>query len=396
MRGFVKRVTNKVSKLTPDQIQRLLNSINDENEALDAVLESLSTGLLICNSRWQPILVNKAAIRYIPLCTQCPACDFVWECIEDEDIAEFLKVNSASQKKYISKEFTLATPAGSVRFVNISILPLVRSKKLSGYIVQIDDITEKRNQETLMRRMESLASLTNLAASVAHEIKNPLGAISIHIQLIQKALKKARSAGGRLPDEKHAEKYLDTVNEEIERLNKIIVDFLFAVRPISAQLHEADPLAEINSFIAFVKAELEQKHIKLETELMQKSVHVMIDTKLFRQVLINLVQNSIAAMPNGGFLWINAAVKNDRFLLRIADSGLGMDEKTVNRIFEPYFTTKPQGTGLGMTMVYKIIKEFAGDIDVKSFPGEGTLITLSLPVAQKERRLLEYDNQEKV
>ena len=83
-------------------------------------------------------------------------------------------------------------------------------------------------------------------------------------------------------------------------------------------------------------------------------------------------------------------------MLRIADSGLGMDEKTVNRIFEPYFTTKPQGTGLGMTMVYKIIKEFAGDIDVKSFPGEGTLITLSLPVAQKERRLLEYDNQEKV
>ena len=119
----------------------------------------------------------------------------------------------------------------------------------------------------------------------------------------------------------------------------------------------------------------------------------MIDTKLFRQVLINLVQNSIAAMPNGGFLWINAAVKNDRFLLRIADSGLGMDEKTVNRIFEPYFTTKPQGTGLGMTMVYKIIKEFAGDIDVKSFPGEGTIFAMSFPIPQRERRLLAYNGE---
>ena len=116
----------------------------------------------------------------------------------------------------------------------------------------------------------------------------------------------------------------------------------------------------------------------------------MLDPKLFRQVLNNLVQNSIAAMPSGGILWLSTAVKGEHFVLSIADSGTGMDEQTVSRIFEPYFTTKAQGTGLGLTMVYKIIKEFGGDISVKSFPGEGTVFTLSFPIPQKEKRLLEY------
>lgn len=394
MRDFVKRVTSKVSKLTPDQIQQLLDSLNEESEVLDAVFESLSVGLIICDSHWQPLLINKMAFSCIPLAAQNPAGTLVWELVEDEAVADFLKTNGDTQKKYISEEFTLATPGGSARFVNIAILPLVRAKKLSGYIVQIDDVTEKRNQETLIRRMENLASLTNLAASVAHEIKNPLGAISIHIQLIQKSLKKARKSGGKLPDEKYAEKYLETVNEEIDRLNQIIVDFLFAVRPVHAQLEAADPSALLDSFTDFIQAELKEKHISLKTEYIEKAPHIMLDPKLFRQVLNNLVQNSIAAMPTGGMLWLNTAVKGERFVLSIADTGTGMDEQTVARIFEPYFTTKAQGTGLGLTMVYKIIKEFGGDISVKSFPGEGTVFTLSFPIPQKEKRLLEYGKNE--
>ncbi|MGI5172178.1 PAS domain S-box protein [Treponema sp. OMZ 840] len=393
MRDFVKRVTGKISKLTPDQIQRLFDVLNDEAELLDAVFESLSTGLIICDSQWHPILINKTALRHIPLNTQGAVNACVWELVDDDNMADFLKANSATQKKYISEEFTLSTPAGAVRFVHISVLPLVRSKKLSGYIVQAEDITEKRNQETLIRRMENLASLTNLAASVAHEIKNPLGAISIHIQLIQKALKKARQGDGVLPDKKYVEKYLETVNEEIDRLNQIIVDFLFAVRPVHAELEAVNPVAQMQTFIDFVKAELNQKHIVLQTEFIEKAPHIMLDTKLFRQILNNLVQNAIAAMPEGGVLWMSAAVKNDRFVVSVADSGEGMDEQTVSRIFEPYFTTKAQGTGLGLTMVYKIIKEFGGDISVKSFPGEGTVFAMSFPIPQKERRLLEYSGE---
>ena len=98
-------------------------------------------------------------------------------------------------------------------------------------------------------------------------------------------------------------------------------------------------------------------------------------------------------MPDGGRLWVNTLVKDGFFILNIADNGTGMDENTVSRIFEPYFTTKTTGTGLGLTMVYKIIKEFSGDIQVQSFLGEGTLFSISIPVPQREHRLLEYSKE---
>ncbi|MBO7420010.1 MAG: two-component sensor histidine kinase, partial [Spirochaetaceae bacterium] len=215
----------------------------------------------------------------------------------------------------------------------------------------------------------------------------------IHIQLIQKALKKARAGDGMLPDRKFVENYLDVVNEEIDRLNKIIVDFLFAVRPIQAKLEPVNPNEIINSLMEFMRPEFEKAKVELKLELLDKPPNLMLDVALFKQVIMNLAQNAVAAMKNGGILGINTQIKNDHFIITVADTGDGMDEQTCSRIFEPYFTTKANGTGLGLTMVYKIIKESAGEIDVRSFPGEGTIFTISLPVPQKERRSIEYDGE---
>ncbi len=398
MRGFVRRVSQKISKLSHDQVEQLIEILNNENETLDAVIESLSTGLLICDVKWCLLQANKAAERFLPLKIRLSDWRYnenrleqtVWQIIEDADIALFLKNNAEREKNNSSEEFTIETTGGVKKFIVITTLPLVRERKLIGNIVKIDDVTEKKNQDTLLRRMENLASLTNLAASVAHEIKNPLGSISIHIQLIQKAVQKARSSDGILPDEKFIENYLGIVNEEIERLNKIIVDFLFAVRPISANLEMTDVIELIKNFIPFFKPELEKQNISLEIQLPDKVPNLTIDQKLFKQLLINLVQNALAALDEGGKIIISAKVTNDFFILRIADNGIGMNEETVHRIFEPYFTTKANGTGLGLTMVYKIIKEFSGEITVQSYPGEGTIFTISLPIPQKEKKLLEY------
>ena len=395
MKGFSKRASQMISKLPTEQVVQLVDSIVAENESLYSILESLNTGLIICDEEWKLMQVNKAAERYVPLKIRGSEykygenSEFVWEVIEDDDVADFIKMCSERQKCNISEEFTLSTQSGKSRIINVSIQLLVQKKEYAGIIIKIDDITEKRNQEVLLRRMESLASLTNLAASVAHEIKNPLGSISIHIQLIQKALEKARKTDGMLPDVGFTDKHLAIVNEEIERLNQIIVDFLFAVRPVSATLELVDVNEELRAFTSFVQPELERKNISLEVHLADKPPRILLDTKLFKQVLINLAQNAIAAMEDGGKLLVTSKVSGDRFLVAVADTGCGMDADTVARVFEPYFTTKVKGTGLGLTMVYKIIKEFSGDIDVKSFPGEGTIFTISLPIPQKEKLLLE-------
>ncbi len=396
MKEFAKKALTRLTRMPREQLEKLTMDIAAENETLIAVIDSLNSGLIICDSSWNILKANKAASRYLPFISH-PTDNYrgedkepVWSIIDDLEISGFLKECSVNNKSLVTDEFTVATQGGSARIITITVQPYVQRKKIAGFIIRIDDITEQRNQEVKLRRMESLASLTNLAASVAHEIKNPLGSISIHIQLIQKTLKKARSTDGKLPDEKFVENYLGIVTEEIERLNQIIVDFLFAVRPIQASLELVDISALLENFCSFIQPELDNKIISLEKDLLISPPHVYLDTKLFKQVLINLAQNAIAAMKNGGKLLVSSKLKNDRILVAIADSGCGMDSETLSRIFEPYFTTKANGTGLGLTMVYKIIKELGGDIDVKSFPGEGTVFTISLPVPQKELRALEY------
>ena len=397
MTNFEKRVSGKISKLNDEQIEQLFEVLNDGKEIVEAVINSLHTGLIVCDKEFRIKIINKAVSRYIHFSIPTPKLRFsklsVWDLIIDCNIADYIKTSAVKGKFNKTKEFTVETVDGKIRFISVRLIPFVKKQKIAGTIITVDDVTEKRNQETQLRRMEGLASLTTLAANVAHEIKNPLGAISIHIQLLQKAIQKAREAEDVLPDEKFVEKHIEIVNEEIERLNGIVVDFLFAVRPINAELSFNDANTLITQFVDFCRPELEEKNIEVQTDLMENPPEILIDPKLFKQVILNLVQNSKSAMPDGGRLWVNTLVKDGFFILNIADNGTGMDENTVSRIFEPYFTTKTTGTGLGLTMVYKIIKEFSGDIQVQSFLGEGTLFSISIPVPQREHRLLEYSKE---
>lgn len=408
MQTFSKRVSQKIEKLSPAQIQQLVHDLSERNEAFSAIFQSLSTGLIIVNTDWQLEEINKAAERYIPFLLHPDEARAeekrLWDIIDDSDIAAFLKNCAENDKTNVSDEYTLATAGGSVRFVDVSVMPLVQGGELAGSIVTIDDVTEKRNQEILLHRMETLAGLTNLAAGVAHEIKNPLGAISIHIQLMQKAIKKKRDGDGNLPDPKFMENYLDIVNQEIDRLNKIVVDFLMAVRPISAQLELIEPNALLEQFVSFFKPEFTEKHVAIVTRFCKDCPRLLLDQKLFREVIVNLAQNALFAITErfgegadekafsscSGRLTITTELKDDKYIVQFADNGSGMEAETAARVFEPYFTTKANGTGLGLAMTYKIIKEFSGDIAVQSQKNEGTVFVITLPVPQKDRRLLTY------
>jgi len=393
VKAFNKKITERLSKLPLEQIENIVDSLSNENEAMFSILNSLNTGLLICDENWKLLKKNKSANRFLPLKkwnndTKNSEIDYVWNFIDDDDICKFIKKCAKERKLNANQDFTVTTLEDRARIISVIIQSLVQDKQFAGFIIRIDDVTEIRSQEVLMRRMENLTSLTSLAASVAHEIKNPLGSISIHIQLIQKAIAKAREKDGLIPDEKFVERYLGIVNEEIDRLNKIIVDFLFAVRPISMEVETVNLNKQLENFMEFIKPELERKKLSLDTKFANNIPDLLLDSKLLKQILINLAQNAIAATEEGGKINISTLIKNDSVLLCFADSGIGMDKETQNRIFEPYYTTKVTGTGLGLTMVYKIIKEFGGNIDVKSEVGKGTIFTISLPIPQKETRLL--------
>ena len=413
MNDFVHKVSTKASKLPSDQLVNIISSISDENEIYDSILESLSTGLVIVNSDWECRMCNKAAERLLPCKSHLndnQEGETLYDLIDDESISAFLKDCHKENKFNVSEEFS--TPQGdSFRFEKIEVLPLVHKRyhensdgydnEILGFIIKIEDNTDSRRQEILLHRMESLASLTNLAASVAHEIKNPLGGISIHIQLLQKAIKKARASDGMIPDKKFMENYLDVINEEIDNLNKIVLDFLFAVRPLHSDMQLSYPDKLISKFADFFRPEFESKNVKIQLELEGQNRRLLLDEKLFREVILNLAQNALYAIEErmkkediDGCLKICSKVKDEKYFLVVSDNGSGMDEKTLSRIFEPYWTTKANGTGLGLTMVYKIIKEFKGDISASSVPDQGTVFKIILPLPQNKTMLLSHNKSE--
>ena len=397
MRGYVKRVSQKASKLSHEQLVSLLDDMVAENETLYSILESISAGLLILDNDFVLLQSNKIVESRLnfsvylddPKASSCP----IWEIMEDQEIGNYFKKCAEKEITNSSEDFTIMTSGGSVRFITITMTPLVHNGQTNGKIILIRDVTEKKNQEVLLHRMENMAGLTNLAAGMAHEIKNPLGAISIHIQLIQKALEKARQNNDVLPARKFVEEHIDVVNDEIDHLNKLIMDFLFAVRPVNASLQLKKPGVLVQNIADFITPEFNDNNVAVKVVVNDTESRLLVDEKLFRDVMLNLAQNALAAIKTKkdelgaksdyeGEFTIECASADNKYFIVVSDNGCGMKEETVAKIFEPYFTTKANGTGLGMTMVYKIVKEFSGDIQVKSEEGKGTVFTMVFPLQQ--------------
>jgi len=386
VRKFIQKALDRLGKMDTAQVRALIVRVSEENDLLGMLLDSMTDGIVVTDRDHRVILLNKSAERLFPFEGDETGNRPLWDRLGDRDLSEFFSATLRSQEKVSDREFTLGD--GTPRTVSVSILPLVSEGSVQGNVVHIEDVTEKRSKEARLRRAESLASLTTLAAGVAHEIKNPLGSMGIHLQLIQKKI-----AGKESIDPKEIAQHLDVISEEVDRLNRIAVDFLFAVKPMDTRLEDGDLNAVIAELLDFVRPELDQAGVKVESDLSSAVPIMRIDSRFIKQALLNLIKNAVAAMPDGGTLRVETRRAGNEVLVRISDTGTGIPEEIMDKIFEPYFTTKPFGTGLGLTIVFKIVKEHFGDISVTSRPGEGTSVTISLPVPQTEKILLDYKGE---
>ena len=387
MRRFFERALAKSSKMNEGQLRDLLFALAAENERLETALDSMLDGIVVCDREHQPIIYNKTAERMLGLGAgqgPDPAERPLWLGIGDRELADFLRETLEGEESVFDREFDI-NAQGRDRLISASASPLVSEGRIEGTLIHLEDITDKRRREAQLRRAESLASLTTLAAGVAHEIKNPLGSISIRIQLIQKAAKGKKS----IPVES-LEHHLGIVTEEIERLNKIVVDFLFAVRPMNVELRDGDPVALVTETADFIRYEAEKTGVNVETRIGDNIPRVLLDRRYMKQAILNLAKNALAAMPDGGTLAFIVEGKEDEVHISVEDTGTGIAEEDLSKIFEPYYTTKDMGTGLGLTITFKIVKEHEGEISVDSKPGYGSTFTISLPVPQKDRRLISF------
>ncbi len=391
MRHFVAKALEALPKLDTGQINNLIAILAEEVkdiELLEMVLSSLPIGVIVARSDHYIQFMNIPVKRMVPLQQQGFDKLKAWEVILDRDISDFVKESLLDADTVKPRDFTLETLNRDVTLA-VGVMPVVKEGRIQGDFIYFEDVTDKRLEEARLRRAESLASMTTMAASVAHEIKNPLGSISIYLQLMQKSLN-ADSETCR----SDLEEYLSVISEEVDRLNSIVVDYLFAVRPMDTHPALMDINTIIQDLITFVQYELQEAGITVE-EFPQKDLPLLnLDEKLIKQALLNIIKNALAAMEFGGTLTLSTYSKDNMVYIRIKDTGTGIPSDVVSKIFEPYFTTKENGSGLGLTVVYKVIKEHGGELRVFSKEGEGTTFTILLPIPQRDKKLLVWDGEE--
>ncbi len=383
---LLKKFAGDLSSCPEGELKNLIIQSLEESDLYASLFNNLQDGHVIIDEKGTVVLANRRLFTLVPYQRKYRNRPLegmsIKECISDKDLSSYIENVLNGKEKGEDRDFTLQV-GSELRTLRISFLRLCTDKNQYMDII-ISDISEDIRKETRLRRSESLASMTTMAAGVAHEIKNPLAAMQIHTQLMRKAFQKYGSL-----DEEKAEKYLNVIEEETAHLNKIAVDFLFAVKPMEVELRLGSLNENVEEVVSFLLPEAEERGIEVETKLDSFLPRIQFDARLVKQALLNLVQNAFAAMAENGKLTIISKSDGDYQALIIRDNGSGISEEKLSKIFEPYYTTKASGTGLGLTLVYKIMKEHNGDIHVKSEVGKGTEFILLFPVPVSERKALE-------
>jgi two-component system sensor histidine kinase HydH len=256
--------------------------------------------------------------------------------------------------------------------VALQTLQIVDSaQKQVGRVLLLRDITELKALEKKLQRSERMAALGKMAAGVAHELRNPLSSI--------KGLGLLLKSGLAVSDEKN--QTADLLVREVERLNRSIGELLDYARPeqLTRQVTDLRPIIAKN--VSLIAADAAATAIHVETDIDKELPPANIDVDKINQVLLNVLLNGVQAMPNGGNLYIHGTKEENNIAIIVSDTGVGIEATMLSRIFDPYFTTKQEGTGLGLALSLKIVEEHGGTIRVVSEPGKGSAFTIILPAA---------------
>jgi two-component system, NtrC family, sensor histidine kinase PilS len=279
-------------------------------------------------------------------------------------------------------EIDFLTPETFAVRLGYGISPLFDEEGVTtGLILTFQDLTEIRSMEESVRRKDRLAAVGRVAAGLAHEIRNPLGAMRGAIQVLQMQTP---------PESSHAS-LMDIILRESDRLNNIITNFLTYARPRVSNFVEIDLCEAINDSFTLLKhsPDVKENHV-LEVDLPTEPILLSADSTQLKQVFWNLTRNAIMAMPNGGNLHVKVQkLSNGRTQILFNDTGCGMTPKQVEQLFEPFSTSTTGGTGLGLSIVYQIVRDHGGTIKVRSLEGKGSTITVELPSETRNQPALE-------
>jgi signal transduction histidine kinase len=280
----------------------------------------------------------------------------------------------------ITREFELAYP--TPRVVRLYMVPFANGESAEPrFAIILSDITREKRSTAELIENEKESSVLLLAAGVAHELGNPLNSLTIHLQLIERKLKKLAVS----KETRSLEDSIKICRDEVTRLDGIIKNFLEAIRPRPPDLADVYLPEVIEDVLRFQSKELKDRGLKVAGELPGSTPVIMADRNQLKQVFFNLMKNAMEAMQPGGRLSIKVRADDDSVYVAIADTGTGIRADDLTRLFQPYHTTKVSGHGLGLMIVQRIMRDHGGRVGIESKEGIGTVVTLQFP--QKHRRV---------
>jgi two-component system, sporulation sensor kinase E len=389
--GFLDKLIERIRRVQPEEVQNYLIRLAQEKGFLERIFDALQEGVIVTDVQGKIQFFNAAAGHLFG--------------VEPEEtrgkpIDDFLRglswTSLRSSEGTVSRDIELFYPRH--RFLNFYVAPLHLDKSVPGsaavmqdlvaFAVILRDITEDRRVTERTIESEKLSALTMLAAGVAHEIGNPLNSLNIHLQLIRRKLKRVPE-----PVRDSIEELLEVTSAEIHRLDSIIHQFLQAIRPTTPTFEPHDLNEIVEESVAFLRREIEDRDILVETDLAFGLPAVEVDRDQMKQAFYNVIKNAFQAMKTGGILHIRSW-RDDNFVsIAFTDTGGGLSAENMSKLFRPYFTTKSSGSGLGLLIVRRIVREHGGEIEIESNEGKGVRVTIHLPYGEKRTRLLSDRNE---
>ncbi|ACB75382.1 two-component system sensor histidine kinase NtrB [Opitutus terrae] len=383
------RVLGRVEALDSVNLTNLVQRLARERGLFEEIFNTLQEGVLVLGADARIEYANGAAQRLIGLGDEDLSGQTLWRLAPGlrPSLEPALGRNGVSALPVVAREFELTYP--EPRTVRLYMVPF-RMENRGGprrFAVILSDITlEKRTTEARIEN-ERTSSILLLAAGVAHELGNPLNSLTIHLQLMERRLKKARTAKDK--DVAALEDSVAICRAEVRRLDGIITNFLEAVRPRVPDLVETQLAQVLNEVLRFQQGELADRGIEVEVETPADLPLVMADRNQVKQVFFNIMKNAADAMQPGGRLRVRSHADDDNVYLLFGDNGAGIKQEDLIRLFQPYHTTKAGGHGLGLMIVQRIMRDHGGQIGIESKEGVGTLVTLQFPRRDRRVRMLE-------
>ncbi|WP_027389056.1 two-component system sensor histidine kinase NtrB [Chrysiogenes arsenatis] len=352
-----------------EEVASLNIALDAKNRYLTNILQSISNGVISVDSQGIITLINRAAGDMTGLTPEQVVGTAISDLPEFHDLTR-TEGNIAHQTlKDFSRTATLHLRSGAKKVIEYSLTPLEED---AGGILFFRDMTRIIELEQQAKRNEKLTAMGEMAANIAHEIRNPLGSIELFASLLRRDLEQ----------EPEKQQLATNIVSGVRNLNTVISNLLLFTRNVSLSKELIDPQELVNEVLTFCEHLKHRRHINL-THTITPGTPLYGDFDLLNQVLLNLLQNAMNAIEGDGAVAIRVYAEENHTLLEVSDDGCGMNQETLDKIFIPFYTSRAKGTGLGLSIVNRIIEAHQGVIRVESELGHGTRFTIKLPIPER-------------